>query len=117
MILGNGLAAHQLVTYIAQGAIGGDIAVDEVLDGSQIGDNDRWAPRGDIHSGTVGLGLRQCKDGGRRNLVGLKTHQRSVDVEKQCVSLFHSNVHKKNRLNSLSKLGVSIPFPIASRIS
>ena len=79
--LGNGLARNHLVAHIAQRAVGGDVAVDEMLYRGEIGDDDGRAARGDIHPRTVGLGLRQREDGRRRDLVGLKTHQRAVDVE------------------------------------
>ena len=65
----------------AQRAVGGDVTVNQVLDCPQIGDDDGRTARGDIHARTVGLGLSQREDGRRRNLVGLETHQRAVDVE------------------------------------
>ena len=46
----NGQAAHQLVTHEAEGAIGGDVAVDEMLNGSEVSDNNRRAARSDVHS-------------------------------------------------------------------
>ena len=81
VVLGNGLARDHLVAHIAQRAVGGDVAVDEVLNSAQIVDDQRWTARGDIHPRTIGLGLCQREDGRRRNLVCLKTHQRAVDVE------------------------------------
>ena len=37
ILLGDGLVTHQLVTHIAQSAVGGDIPVDEMFDGSAPG--------------------------------------------------------------------------------
>ena len=84
------LIAHQLLAHIAQGAVSRNVAVDEMLDGSKVSDDERGAAGGDIDARAVGLGLRQGKDGRGWYLVGLETHQRSVDVEKQSVSLYHN---------------------------
>ena len=107
--MGNGLAAHHLVAHEAQGSVGGDVAVDKLVDGPQVGDNDRWAPRGNIHPRTIGFGLGQGTDGRGGNLVGLEADQRAVDVEKQCVFLYHlaakvqlfGHTHNKNKEKAL----------------
>ena len=50
IFLGDRLAGDQFGAHIAQCAIGGDIAVDQWFDGSQVGDDERWPARGDIHA-------------------------------------------------------------------
>ena len=86
----DGLVAHQLLAHVAQGAVGRDVAVDEMLDGAEIGDDKRGAARGDIDARAVGLGLCQGEDGRGWYLVGLETHQRAVDVEEKSISLCHN---------------------------
>ena len=46
----DGLGADQLVADIVQRTVGGDVAVDEVLDGSEVGNDNRRAACGDIDS-------------------------------------------------------------------
>ena len=63
-----------------------------MFDGSQVSDDEGRAASSDIHLVTVGLSLRQGQDGGWGDLMGVETHQRTVDIEEQCVRL-HSNKH------------------------
>ena len=81
VVLGNGLARDHLVAHIAQRAVGGDVAVDEVLNSAQIVDDERRTTRGNIHPRTIGLSLCQREDSRCWNLVRLETHQRAVNVE------------------------------------
>ena len=90
---GDGLTTNQVVAHIAQGSVGGDIAVYEVFDSTQVSEDNRRTARSNIDPRAIGLGLCERKDGGSRNLVGLETDKCSVDIEKQsvflCLFLFH----------------------------
>ena len=76
-------APDHLVANEAQCAIDGHIPINQVLDVSEIGDDQRWSPRGDEHLMAIGLGLGQSQNRRGRNLVGIETHQRPVNIEKQ----------------------------------
>ena len=52
-----------------------------MLNGSEVGNDKRRTTGRDIHPRAVGLRLCQRVNGGRRNLVGLETHERAVNVE------------------------------------
>ena len=58
-----------------------------MLDGSEVGDNQRRTPCGDKHLVPIGFRLSQGQYRRRRYLVRLETHQCSVDVEKQGITL------------------------------
>lgn len=88
----NGHAAHGVVAHKAVCAVGGDIAVDEVLDGLKVVEDMGGTACRDVEACTIGLGLGEGKDGGRRNLMGLETHQCAVDIEEECVSVVHKCV-------------------------
>lgn len=85
-LVGDILTAHGLLAYEAQGPVDRDITIDEMLDGTKVGDDQWWATSSDEHLVPIGLGLRECKYGRGRYLVSIETYQRSVDIEKQCVT-------------------------------
>ena len=80
-LVGDILTADNLVADETQGSVDGNPAVDEMFDGSQVSDDEGRAASSDIHLVTVGLSLRQGQDGGWGNLMGVETHQRTVDIE------------------------------------
>ena len=59
---GNGVTGYRLGAHETEGAVGGDVAVDEVRDGTEVGNNDRRPARRNKHTMSVGLGLRQRED-------------------------------------------------------
>ena len=81
MAVGDILTADNLVADETQGSVDGNPAVDEMFDGSQVSDDEGRAASSDIHLVTVGLSLRQGQDGGWGDLMGVETHQRTVDIE------------------------------------
>ena len=56
-LVGNVLTPHHLVAHKAQGTIDGHIAVNQMLDSPQIGDNQRRTPGSYEHLMPIGLGL------------------------------------------------------------
>ena len=81
LVVGDGLPRDNGVANEAESTVGGDVAIDEMLDGTKVGDDDGRTARSDEDLMTIGLGLGQGKDGRSRNLVGLKAYQCPVDVE------------------------------------
>ena len=75
------LAPNHFIAHETEGTVDGDVAVDQVLDGSQIGDDERRPACGDKHLMTVSLCLGERKNGRCGNLMGLETHQRAVNIE------------------------------------
>ena len=57
------------------------MSVDQVLDSTQVGYDNRWAPGSYKHLVPIGLGLCKSQDGRSWNLVCLETHQRTVDIK------------------------------------
>ena len=57
-------------------------AINQMLNSTEVRDDDRWTACGNKHLMTVSLCLRQSQNGRGRNLVCLKTHQCPVDIEK-----------------------------------
>ena len=55
----DGVTGYDFAIDETKGAIGGDVAIDEVLDGTEVGNNYRRPARSDKHTMSVGLGLRQ----------------------------------------------------------
>ena len=86
LLLRNGVAGYDVAAYEAECPVDGDIAVDEVLDGTEVGNDDGWTACGNEHLVTIGLRLCQSKDGGWWDFVGLETDQRAVYIEKKCIS-------------------------------
>ena len=61
-ISGNGVTGYRLIAHETEGAVGGDVAVDEVLDGTEVGNDNRRPARRYKHTMSVGLSLRQRED-------------------------------------------------------
>ena len=77
----NTLTGHYLIAYKTVSAISSYIPVDQVLDSTQVGYDNRWAPGSYKHLVPIGLGLCKCQDGRSGNLVCFETHQRTIDIK------------------------------------
>ena len=62
-----------------------------MLDCTQVGDDHGRTSCSDIDLRTVCLCIGQRADGRLRNLMGIETHQRPVNIKKQCVVIGHNN--------------------------
>ena len=87
----DGVLAHQCILHKAAGTIGCDVTIDEMLYLTEVIDDLLGASRRNIHLYPILLSLFQSIHSTLRNPVGLETHQRAVDVEKQC---FYLLIHK-----------------------
>ena len=87
----DGMLAHQGILHKAAGTIGSDVTIDKMLYLPQVVDDLLGASRRNIHLYPILLSLFQGVHCALRNPVGLETHQRAVDVEKQC---FYLLIHK-----------------------
>lgn len=76
------VAAHRLVAYKAVSAIGRDVAVDEMLDLREVGDELYRPARGDKNLHAARLCLCECIDRRLRYAVSAETHQRTINIEK-----------------------------------
>ena len=79
------LASDNILADEAQSTIDGHITINQVFNGSEVGDNQRRSSRGNEDFVTIGLSLGKCQYRGWRYLVGLETHQRTIDVKIQGV--------------------------------
>ncbi len=78
----DGVAADHVVAYKAVGAIGRDVAINEMLDLREVGDKLYRPARGDENLHATGLRLSESVDGSLWDAMRAKAHQRAVDVEK-----------------------------------
>ena len=79
----NSMTTDRVLAHKAVGAIGRDVAIDEMFDLREIGDKLYRPARGDENLHATGLRLSECVDGCLRDAMRAKAHQRTVDVEKQ----------------------------------
>lgn len=78
----DGVAADRVLTYKAVGAIGRDVAINEMFDLGKIVDELYRPARGDENLHATGLRLSESVDGSLWNAMRAKAHQRAVNVEK-----------------------------------
>ena len=76
------MTADRVVANKAISAIGRDVAVDEMLDLREVGDELYRPARGDENLHATSLCLSESVDGSLWDAMRAKTHQRAVDVEK-----------------------------------
>lgn len=76
------MTAYRVVANKAISAIGRDVAVDEMFDLREVGDELYRPARGDENLHATGLRLSESVDGSLWDAMRAKAHQRAVDVEK-----------------------------------